>query len=95
MWTIEDLPPDVVSEYTDIRQLPDGRCIGVHRLLFHWTMHIDIDSWGYADRYCFSTYELAKTAFDEWNGEGDPRGWHRHPTSGRRRDWWGRVTLDP
>jgi hypothetical protein len=81
-----DLPDDVVESYIDLRQLPDGRYIGTLRLLFHWTMHIDIDFVGYADRYCFATYELAKKAFDEWTGESDPEGWHRHPMTGRRRD---------
>lgn len=81
-----ELPQHVADSYIDLRKLPDGRYIGTLRLLFHWTMHIDIDYVGYADRYCFSTYELAKKAFDEWSGEGDPEGWHRHPTTGRRKD---------
>lgn len=81
-----DLPDHVVTSYIDLKQLPDGRYIGTLRLLFHWTMHVDIDDVGYADRYCFSTYELAKAAFDVWSGEGDPDGWHRHPKTGRRRD---------
>lgn len=80
------LPDYVVESYIDLKQLPDGRYIGTHRLLFHWTLHIDIDDVGYADRYCFATYELTKKAFDEWSGEGDPDGWHRHPKSGRRKD---------
>ncbi|MBY3151093.1 hypothetical protein HFO56_01540 [Rhizobium laguerreae] len=81
-----ELPPYVADSYIDLKQLPDGRYIGTVRLLYHWTMHIDIDDVGYADRYCFATYELAKKAFDEWSGVGDPEGWHRHPTSGRRKD---------
>lgn len=74
------------EHYPDFRQLPDGRFIGVMRLLFHWTMHVDIHPVGYEDRYCFETYELAKAAFDDWDGTGDPEGWHRHPMTGRRRD---------
>ncbi|MBY3433289.1 hypothetical protein HFN89_03805 [Rhizobium laguerreae] len=81
-----ELPDHVTDSYIDLKQLPDGRYIGTVRLLYHWTMHIDIDDVGYADRYCFATYELAKKAFDEWSGVGDPEGWHRHPTSGRRKD---------
>ncbi len=80
------LPEEVKNQYIDLRQLPDGRYIGTLRLLFHWTMHVDIDPIGYADRYCFATYELAKKAFDEWSGDGDPDYWHRHPKTGRRRD---------
>lgn len=83
---IDDIPPNVLTHYDAIRDLPDGRTIGVTRLLFHYTMQIDIDSFGYADRYCFATKELAMKAFEEWSGVGDPEGWHRHPSTGRRRD---------
>lgn len=93
-WTperIDALPPQILDlgastfmNYTNMRLLPDGRIIGVLRLLFHWTMHVDIDYVGYNDRYCFLTYSLAKQAFLDWNGQGDPEGWHRHPTTGRR-----------
>lgn len=91
-----DLPDEIRQWYIDLKRLPDGRFVGTHRLLFHYTFHIDIDLIGYADRYCFATYELAKKAFDEWTGEGDPEGWHRHPPSGRRRDTaTGREWIDP
>jgi hypothetical protein len=59
-----ELPPEIRADYTDFRVLPDGRLIGVKRLLFHWTIHVDINLIGYEDRYCFCTYELAKAAFD-------------------------------
>ena len=45
--------------------------------------------WGlmtYEDRWCYSNLEKAMTAFDAWSGKGEPDGWHRHPTSGRRRE---------
>lgn len=82
---------DLISDedkaaYTDIRELPDGRLIATHRLISHWTLLIDLNQTGYEDRYCFKTYELVKAAFDNWQGEGDPEGWHRHPYSGRRRN---------
>lgn len=71
--------------YTHSRTLPDGRLIGVHRLLFHWTLHVGIYVDGYEDRYCYATQEGAVKAMSEWDGIGDPEGWHRHPMSGRRR----------
>lgn len=44
------------------------------------------DDMGYEDRWCFETFALACAAFDAWDGvTGEPDGWHRHPTSGRRR----------
>lgn len=77
---------EIALEYRELRNLPDGRLIGIKRLMFHWTIHVDIDPCGYYENYCFATYELAKTAFDTWNGTGDPVGWHRHPRTGRRVD---------
>ena len=75
-----------MKEYIETRELPDGRIIGVHRLMYHYTMHVDIDEFGYRERYCFETKELALVALRTWDGTGDPAGWHRHPESGRRRN---------
>lgn len=90
-----DLPENLQFHYTAMRTLPDGRIIGVHRLLFHWTLHIGITEWGYEERYCYATEAQAVAAMKEWNGEDDPgHGWHRHPESGRRRDNTGREWVD-
>ncbi len=84
---IEDLDPEIIASYTFMRVLPDGRICGVHRLMFHWTVHIGLDHVGYEDRYCFLTEEMALKSLIEWNGEGDmPGDWHRHPKTGRRRN---------
>lgn len=77
---------EVKQHYTDMRTLPDGRLLGVHRLMFHWTVHIDIDEDGYDDRYCFATREMAQEAMNVWDGTGDMINWHKHPATGRRRD---------
>lgn len=77
---------EVAAEYVQIKTLADGRLIGLRRLMFHWTIHVDIDETGYSDRYCFATRQLAQEAFDLWDGTGDPINWHRHPHTGRRRD---------
>lgn len=80
-------PQDVLNLYIATKQLPDGRWIGVRRLLYHWTLHIDIDDTGYSDRYCFNELSDALTCLNEWDGQGDPsHRWHKHPASGRRRD---------
>lgn len=83
---LASLDEETVRSYTDIRELPDGRVIGVLRLLLHWTIHVDISPIGYEDRYCYATYDLAKMAFEIWDGTGDPVLWHRHVNSGRRRN---------
>ncbi len=81
-----ELSDTVKGYYTKLKELPDGRICGVHRLLYHWTMHIGIDEFGYSERYCFQTREMAETAMHAWDGTDDPILWHRHPDSGRRRD---------
>lgn len=85
--SLADLPAYATEDYVKVRELPDGRVIGITRLMFHWTLHIDIDDVGYADKYCYQTLQLALNALDTWDGNGDPAdGWHRHLGSGRRRD---------
>ena len=80
-----DLPEGVAKAYRQFWTLPDGRLCGLLRLLFHWTVHVDIDPVGYRDRYCFMTPELAIEAMDQWDGTGDPINWHKHPSTGRLR----------
>ncbi len=63
-----------------------SRICGVSRLLYHWTLHVDIDWSGYAERYCYGTRVHAEQALEAWDGSGDPEGWHRHPETGRRRN---------
>lgn len=43
------------------------------------------DDSGYRDRWCYHGFEAALAAFEAWDGQGEPPGWHRHPSSGRRR----------
>lgn len=81
----EQLNPEDRKHYLMFWRLDDGRLCGLHRLLMHWTVVIDMNENGYQDRYCFETAELAIEAFDLWNGKEDPINWHRHPLSGRRR----------
>lgn len=80
------LTEEAAAPYTLLGKLPNGWICGAHRLLMHWTMHIGITEDSIEDRYCFKTKELAEAAVRDWNGEGDPDGWHRHVSSGRRRD---------
>lgn len=74
------------DHYRDIKTLPDGEYAGIYKFIYTWSIIYDFNQYGYEDRWCYHTYEEAKKALDEWNGEGEPQGWHRHPRSGRRRD---------
>lgn len=42
------------------------------------------DRLGYEDCWCYSTLTEAMLALTEWDGRGEPVGWTRHPTTGRR-----------
>jgi hypothetical protein len=82
-----DLPEAVRGLYFALRLLPDGRIIGIHRLLFHWALHIDVHEDGYEDRYCYDGLGDAIEGFLHWTGQGDPPGgWRQHPRTRRRRD---------
>jgi len=71
------------------RRLPDGR-----RIFMDWEGG---NGWrvAIANRYAPQSFddvwyvrlvEYACRAVAEWDGEGDPEGWWRHPATGRRRD---------
>lgn len=68
----------------------EGWYKAVHPLMFtHMLIIGQIDDQvGYTDRWCYKDFNSALKAMQEWDGkEGtEPEGWHRHPTTGRRRE---------
>lgn len=47
-----------------------------------------VDAYEYDDRWCYTNPLAAVHAARRWGGPwngGEPQGWHRHPSSGRRR----------
>jgi hypothetical protein len=72
------------------RLLPDG-CgeLCVYPLLFgaaRLTFGRDPECpFGYDDCWDYPDAVAALAAMHAWDGQGEPEGWHRHPTSGRRR----------
>lgn len=83
----DPFPPKLTPEYTLIRRVPEVGWCGVHRLLFHWTVHYGISEYSIEGRYCFQTESMAWEALLAWDGKGDmPGRWHKHPPTGRRRD---------
>src|SRR3954462_4255360 len=73
--------------YTNVKLLPDGRWAGLLRFLYTHAIIVGQigDQCGYDDRWCFASEAKALAALNEWDGTGEPNGWHRHPGSGRRR----------
>lgn len=67
-------------------QIKAGRVVCVAPFLFTWAILADVDQTGYAERWCFHTLQDATGALADWDGTGDPEGWHKHIPSGRRRD---------
>jgi hypothetical protein len=79
---------DWTSEYGyhDYVEFPNGNNACIHQLMFTWAILSELTDVMYGDRWCYHSYEAAKEALDAWCGEGEPTGWHRHPSTGRRRE---------
>jgi hypothetical protein len=69
------------------RLLADGRLLTVEPTLYGARLCIGDadDAINHTDVWCYPDQAAAIAAMDAWNGEGEPTGWHRHPSSGRRR----------
>lgn len=73
--------------YLEVRPLARGRWTGLMQFMFTWAIILGRmgDEHGYDDRWCYKTQADALRALEAWDGEGEPKGWHRHPLTGRRR----------
>lgn len=74
--------------YEHYTLFPGGQDACVQRLAFTVAILANLTECGYGDRWCYETHEKAIRALAEWasrDGAGEPNGWHRHPTTGRRR----------
>lgn len=87
--SFEDWGRSVDPTAVEIRDLGDGRAAYLAPLLFHWTIKLVTigDMFGYDDRWCYQTEILGRRALATWDfpREKEPTGWHRHPSTGRRR----------
>jgi hypothetical protein len=68
----------------------DGMWVSLERLMFHHTIKLGVigDTNGYEDRWCVGDLPNAMRSWEEWASrgfQGEPTGWNRHPSSGRRR----------
>lgn len=72
--------------YEAVRQLPDGRWIGVFSFLQTYGLCVGLTEMDYAYRYCYSNRFAVHRAAQDWTGDGDPPGlWIKlkgHPTRG-------------
>jgi hypothetical protein len=73
--------------YSDYREFDGDREACISAIRFTYAILADLSELTYGDRWCYHSYAAAKAALDAWNGADgtEPGGWHRHPTTGRRR----------
>jgi hypothetical protein len=97
MKTENEIPPTFAAVirqnapfYTHPKVLNDGRWACVMKLMFHAALIVASPrAWlfgTYEDRWCYRDEAAAAKALDDWDGAGEPQGWHKHPPTGRRRD---------
>lgn len=75
------------ENYIDPRPIGNGRWAALFEFMFTWAIIVGRigDGDGYDDRWCYHSKAAVIAAFEAWDGQGEPEGWHRHPLSGRRR----------
>jgi hypothetical protein len=58
--------------YTDLRVLPDGRIIGISKFMYTYGLMVNLNEYGYDERFCYTDYPTAIAAVNTWDGCGDP-----------------------
>lgn len=74
------------GQYERLVRFDSSRTAAVVPFLFTWAIIADLSEAGYEDRWCYHSLAEALGALEDWDGTGEPEGWHRHPNTGRRRD---------
>jgi hypothetical protein len=72
--------------YIYLKFFGDGTEAAIMRLMFTHAIIHELSEYGYGNRWCYKTYDAAKSALEAWDGTGEPDGWHRHPGTCRRRE---------
>mgnify|MGYP001031230436 FL=1 len=75
------------NDYSHVRPIGNGRYAAIAQFMFSTAIVVGrIGNYScYEDRWCYKTAEDAIAALEAWDGQGEPQGWVRHPTTGRRR----------
>lgn len=72
-----------------VKTFEDGRIVRAVQMMFTGRLTVardaESDKFGYDDMWCYNTLGEAIAAGHNWDGTGEPVGWHRHPPTGRRR----------
>lgn len=68
---------------------PDARFVAVVPYAYTWAVIVGfyrLAMMCHEDRWCYHTMAAAVAAAHVWDGQDEPVGWHRHPSTGRRRE---------
>lgn len=77
-----------------VYRISEGWC-GILKLMFTHAIVSEINQTGYGDRWCYKSEADAKDALMRWSELAEePKGWHRHPGTGRRIDSQGNLTIN-
>lgn len=82
------MSPPPIEGYVAQRWLSDGvTLVAVAPMTFGRGRLVIGDRYGVDDAWCYETIALALAAFVTWDPDlaEEPKGWIRHPTTGRRR----------
>lgn len=60
--------------YVIPRILPTGECAAIRRMAFTYGLFVGLNSGGIRTRFCYETFEDAKRALEDWDGQGNPPG---------------------
>jgi hypothetical protein len=89
-----DVPPDLAflqwlideAGFLHPKPIPGNRWAALQPKLFTCAVATGRmgDRVGFDERWCYAAMRDARAALDAWDGQGEPSGWIRHPTTGRR-----------
>lgn len=80
--TIQDMREGALAQ----KLLPDGREVVLYPLIYGCQVVVGSpDSEVFDNCWHYDHAEVAAKAMLEWDGFGEPQGWHRNPMTGRRR----------
>ena len=72
------------SGYLAIKELKDGRLVGLIKMLFSVAIVVDINVIGYSHKYCYPEAQDAFNDYIEWSGENHPSGnWSKRKGKGK------------
>ena len=70
----DEIELNEIEKYFDYQNKNGVLCCLKH-LIYTWSIVVNLKKFGYSHRYCYDSLLLAKQAFNDWDGVGDPKGY--------------------